>query len=71
MKRLTCLITLFVICLIGCSETTDHEEQNSPPQVTTPLTRNPLPPVNDSPQGFGVTVERNNPAAVDEKDLDE
>ena len=67
MKRLTCLIGLFVICLIGCSETTD------PPQVSTPPAFNSQSPVEDSPPGFGVgvTVERNNPAAVDEKAVDE
>lgn len=74
MKRWTCLIALSVICLIGCSETPDHEELDQsnmiapqpadPRQVTTP-------PVEDNPPGFGVTVERNNPAAVDEQDLDE
>ena len=67
MKRLTCFIGLFVICLIGCSETTD------PPQVSTPPAFNSQSPVEDSPPGFGVgvTVERNNPAAVDEKAVDE
>ncbi len=57
---------LFIFNLMGCSETKGHEEQ-----ITTPPARNPLPPVEDSLQRFGVTVERNNPAAVDEKDLDE